>query len=140
MIVKTGANYQAEGGYIEASIENGIVTVNNDVETIGVYYAGYENLSVVPVQIKVGANITSLTFYGLEQYENGEFLFDNRTVLSGVTRTFYMGENCGMRVGGENLKIDYAGAVIKTVSGVQCLFLNKMPEPGTVITVYREEA
>lgn len=30
MIVKTGANYQAEGGYIEASADNNTVTVNKN--------------------------------------------------------------------------------------------------------------
>ena len=138
MITKTGANYQSEGGYIEASIENGVVTINDNKETIGEYYHGYKNVSFVPVVIKVDSSLTSLTFYGVEKYANDEFLFDYSTIQSGGRQTFYVTKNSGMRVNGSNLKVDYEGAVIKTVAGVACLFFNTIPEPGTIVTVSSE--
>ena len=58
MIVKTGANYQAEGGYIEASYENGTVTVKKngwDAVSIGIG----ENGSAVEVEVQ---NDTSTNF------------------------------------------------------------------------------
>ena len=35
MILKTGANYQSEGGYIEASINNGIITIVKNDDVLG---------------------------------------------------------------------------------------------------------
>lgn len=58
MIVKTGANYQAEGGYIEAGYDNGIVTVKkNDLDAVSIGIG--ENGAVVEVELR---NDTSTTF------------------------------------------------------------------------------
>ena len=79
MIVKTGANYQAEGGYIEAAYDNGIVTVKKNGEdafSIGIGENGY----AVEVEVQ---NDTSSNF-NMCGLSNAGSLQDVYGMVSGV--------------------------------------------------------
>ena len=96
MIVKTGANYQAEGGYIEASVVgNKIVATINGIKKEYPYFdTSVGESSVVPITISKSENAESTTIscvvYQRYTLENGDFVYDYKnTALTTTEITGY---------------------------------------------------
>lgn len=84
MIVKTGANYQAEGGYIEASREGDIITIDG----VG-YNTKYGLFPVAKINI-VNESQTTITVYAASLSGDGTApIYYARTIAGGATSTFY---------------------------------------------------
>ena len=95
MIVKTGANYQADGGYIEASISNDIIkfkTGNIDMRTpvsstnlYGALVTGHIKLNGASAPIPVSS---ILLFTGSHRYVGSKSISpDTETNLTWITET-----------------------------------------------------
>ena len=57
MIVKTGANYQAEGGYIEASIDDGVISIVKNDKVISFHDTDSIVTGFVPISITNSTNV-----------------------------------------------------------------------------------
>lgn len=142
MIVKTGANYQAEGGYIEASAKGFLYTFTDNDKSIT--FGGSEELGplFVPVTIinETGRNLSPICLYKMGSIEN---VLGMRTpsIEPGATVTI----NCPCIIG-HPVSIAYSGSgtIIKcdseyiTVenSGVYTAFtIVKLPENGDPLTM-----
>lgn len=84
MIVKTGANYQAEGEYIAASVVDDkiVATINDKTKEYHFYDTSVGEVSMVPIKISKSANAgsTSLSCVLYQRYllESGSYVYDYR--------------------------------------------------------------
>ena len=81
MIVKTGANYQAGGGYIEAGVSNAVITfktgdidLNVPVSTSNVYGA------IVSGAIKLNGAVAPVTFSYITPGSSGRYYYNTHVV------------------------------------------------------------
>ena len=143
MIVKTGANYQNDGGYIEASA-NGFIYTLTDNDKIAEFGGSEEfGLFIVPVTIinETERNINPVCLQDLNNIENVLCTPFNYIIEAGETKTI----NC-LGIIGLPMRVQYSGASMElkceseyiTVenSGAYAAFsFVKMPENGEPVTM-----
>lgn len=143
MIVKTGANYQEEGGYIEASAKGDVYTITKDDKSA--VFGGLTETGpfVTPITIinETGRTLLPTCFFSLGGL--GEVLGTPLTVMVGADETKTI--NC-VGLLGIKQRLSYSGSearikcdseyVVVENSGVYAAFsIFKFPENGEPITM-----
>ena len=143
MIVKTGANYQAEGGYIEASAKGLLYTLTDNDKSVK--FGGSEEFGplIVPVTIinDTGRSLAPTCLSTLGSIEN--------VLGAPITNIVGVGETVTIKcigIIGLHMRISYTGGVAELKceseymavenSGSYSMFtLLKMPENGEPVTM-----
>lgn len=99
MIVKTGANYQNDGGYIEASIDDGVISIVKNDRDISFHDTDSVVTGFVPVSI---TNSTDSTIFPTCLETAGGMVFIGASlsgVPAGETKVMYLPRDIVFRLG-----------------------------------------